>query len=168
MQTWCERLRACGLHADKMLPDVLALPLPGECSVAYWPDRWLIRTGKWQGMQLPCAWEDTELPVTPDLCIHAVAVCPRHGRADPAQGIRYGNWRTKPGAARATCCRGNLNPPQMAAVYSGKDRLCVDIGQLFVVGLRFVPSTEGRASRKADGRFISAFVAGAAANGFAR
>jgi general secretion pathway protein L len=57
MQGWVERLSACGIRADKMLPDVLALPLPGQCSALRWRDRWLIRTGNGQSLSLPDAWQ---------------------------------------------------------------------------------------------------------------
>ncbi|MGQ8706431.1 type II secretion system protein GspL [Serratia sp. TSA_198.1] len=110
MQTWCERLRACGLHADKMLPDVLALPLPGECSVAYWPDRRLIRTGKWQGMQLPCAWEDTELPVTPDLCIHAGGSVPSTWESGSCAEDPLWQLANEAGRSKSNLLQGKFKP----------------------------------------------------------
>ena len=45
MQGWVERLSACGIRAHKMLPDVLALPLPGQCSAAL--ARSLADPGEW-------------------------------------------------------------------------------------------------------------------------
>ncbi|MEE4409816.1 MULTISPECIES: type II secretion system protein GspL [unclassified Serratia (in: enterobacteria)] len=110
MQTWCERLRACGLQADKMLPDVLALPLPGECSAAYWPDRWLIRTGKWQGMQLPCAWVDSELPVTPDLCLHAGDTVPPAWESESSAGDPLWQLANEAGRSKINLLQGKFKP----------------------------------------------------------
>lgn len=70
MQEWVERLSASGIRADKMLPDVLALPLPGQCSALHWRNHWLIRTGNGQGMQLPDAWLGCASLPTPDWCLH--------------------------------------------------------------------------------------------------
>ncbi|WP_440483394.1 type II secretion system protein GspL, partial [Serratia marcescens] len=70
MQEWVERLSASGIRADKMLPDVLALPLPGQCSALHWRNHWLIRTGSGQGMQLPDAWLGCASLPTPDWCLH--------------------------------------------------------------------------------------------------
>lgn len=70
MQSWLERLSTCGIRVDKMIPDVLALPLPGQCSAVRWRSQWLIRTGAWQGMPLPEAWGDCLPPPAPDWCLH--------------------------------------------------------------------------------------------------
>ncbi|CAI0969924.1 type II secretion system protein GspL [Serratia entomophila] len=100
MAAWCELLNACGLRADKMLPDVLALPLPGRCSALQAGDRWLIRSGPWRGMALPHAWAATAPPVTPDLCLHADAdVLPGWENAsrveDPLWLLTDEAWRSK-------------------------------------------------------------------------
>ncbi|WP_148873568.1 type II secretion system protein GspL [Serratia marcescens] len=70
MQDWVDSLSACGIRADTLLPDVLALPLPNQCSALRWRGQWLIRTGSLQGMQLPDTWGDSAPWPTPDWCLH--------------------------------------------------------------------------------------------------
>ncbi|RJF54807.1 general secretion pathway protein GspL [Serratia inhibens] len=110
MQAWCERLNACGLHVDKMIPDVLTVPLPGQCSAALLPERWLIRTGKWQGMQLPGAWKDTELPVTPDLCIHAGVSVPSAWEGVSSAGDPLWQLANEAGRSKSNLLQGKFKP----------------------------------------------------------
>lgn len=100
MSAWCDQLNACGLRADKMLPDVLALPLPGQCSVLQTGNRWLIRSGQWRGMALPHAWGTTDLQVPPDLCLHADGHVPPEWQnatrvEDPIWQLADEAWRSK-------------------------------------------------------------------------
>ncbi len=110
MQGWVERLSACGIRADKMLPDVLALPLPGQCSALRWRDRWLIRTGNGQSMSLPDAWRDcTPLP-TPDWCLHCGGEIPADWEAvrideDPLWQLAQEAW-----SSPATLLQGRFKP----------------------------------------------------------
>lgn len=57
MQQWLAWLSAAGLTAERILPDVLALPLAttGWSAVAL-RDLWLFRTGAWSGMQVENSW----------------------------------------------------------------------------------------------------------------
>lgn len=100
MTAWCDLLNACGLRAEKMLPDVLALPLPGRCSALRAGDRWLIRSGQWRGMTLPHTWGATELPVPPDLCLYADGDAPPEWQnvarvEDPIWQLAEEAWRSK-------------------------------------------------------------------------
>jgi general secretion pathway protein L len=110
MQGWVERLSACGIRVDKMLPDVLALPLPGQCSALRWRDRWLIRTGNGQSMSLPDAWWDcTPLP-TPDWCLHCGGEIPADWEAvrideDPLWQLAQEAW-----SSPATLLQGRFKP----------------------------------------------------------
>jgi general secretion pathway protein L len=110
MQGWVERLSACGIRTDKMLPDVLALPLPGQCSALRWRDRWLIRTGSGQSMSLPDAWRDcTPLP-TPDWCLHGGGEIPAGWEAarideDPLWRLAEEAW-----SSPATLLQGRFKP----------------------------------------------------------
>lgn len=105
MQGWLERL-----SADKMLPDVLALPLPGQCSALRWRDRWLIRTGNGQSMSLPDAWRDCTLLPTPDWCLHYGGEIPAGWEAarideDPLWQLAQEAW-----SSPATLLQGRFKP----------------------------------------------------------
>ncbi|MEX0633405.1 type II secretion system protein GspL [Serratia ureilytica] len=73
-----------------MLPDVLALPLPGQCSALHWRNHWLIRTGNGQGMQLPDAWLGCASLPTPDWCLHRGG---RFRRAGKRRALTDPLWR---------------------------------------------------------------------------
>lgn len=109
MQTWVERLSACGVRVDKMLPDVLALPLPGQCSAVRWRGQWLIRTASWHGMPLPDAWE--ERAPLPDWCRHCGGPVPAAWEGalvdeDPLWRLAEEVWRSK-----FNLLQGRFTPP---------------------------------------------------------
>ncbi|MCP1104703.1 type II secretion system protein GspL [Serratia nevei] len=123
MQAWVDRLSACGIRADKMLPDVLALPLPGQCSALHWRNQWLIRTGNGQGMQLPDAWlGGTSLP-TPDWCRHCGGELPAGWEAatldeDPLWRLAEEAWNSTftllQGRFKPRVCRPRRLPDKAA------------------------------------------------------
>lgn len=57
MNFWLAQLKAAGLHCDKMLPDILALPVVEDAwSLLQIDNHWLLRQGDWQGMQGEQSW----------------------------------------------------------------------------------------------------------------
>ncbi len=76
MRIWLDGLHGCGIRVDSMIPDVLALPLPGKCSALRREGEWLFRTGRWQGMQLPDSWEGSVPLPEPDWCLHQGGAAP--------------------------------------------------------------------------------------------
>jgi general secretion pathway protein L len=54
---WQAPFNAAGIHLDKLVPDALLLPwAEGEITALPWGDRWLLRTGLWQGAQMEANW----------------------------------------------------------------------------------------------------------------
>lgn len=54
---WQAPFNAAGIQLDKLVPDVLLLPwAEGEITALPWGDRWLLRTGLWQGAQVESSW----------------------------------------------------------------------------------------------------------------
>lgn len=57
MQQWKAMLSAAGLHCDRMLPDILAVPENTEgWSTLTLGNDWLVRQNHWQGMQGEAEW----------------------------------------------------------------------------------------------------------------
>lgn len=109
MQGWVDSLNACGIRADALLPDVLALPLPNQCSALRWRGQWLLRTGGMQGMQLPDAWGTASRGRRRIGVCTAAERCRRAGKRRVSMRIRCGDWRKRPGIAHPRCCRGVSN-----------------------------------------------------------
>lgn len=110
MQGWIERLSACGIRADKMVPDVLALPLPGQCSALCWRDQWLIRTRSGQSLSLPNAWKDDAPLPTPDWYLHGGEAIPEGWEVtlvdkDPLWRLAEEAW-----SSTATLLQGRFKP----------------------------------------------------------
>lgn len=54
---WQAPFSTAGIPLAKVVPDVLLLPwAEGEISALPWGDRWLLRTGLWQGVQVEANW----------------------------------------------------------------------------------------------------------------
>ncbi|MFD1801646.1 type II secretion system protein GspL [Mixta tenebrionis] len=54
---WTAPFRAAGIRLSHITPDALLLPLnPAGASALYWQDRWLLRTGRWQGAGVDASW----------------------------------------------------------------------------------------------------------------
>lgn len=57
LASWQAPFNAAGIPLDKLVPDVLLLPwAEGEITALPWGDRWLLRTGLWQGTQVEASW----------------------------------------------------------------------------------------------------------------
>ena len=57
LANWQSPFIAAGIQLDKLVPDALLLPwAEGEISALPWGDRWLLRTGLWQGVQVEANW----------------------------------------------------------------------------------------------------------------
>lgn len=57
LANWQAPFNAAGIQLDKLVPDVLLLPWnEGEITALPWRERWLLRTGLWQGAQVEADW----------------------------------------------------------------------------------------------------------------
>lgn len=169
MQEWVERLSASGIRADKMLPDVLALPLPGQCSALHWRNHWLIRTGSGQGMQLPDAWLGCASLPTPDWCLHRGGEVPAGWEAarideDPLWRLAEEAWNST-----FTLLQGTFQTERtLAAPPARQDRLRAAVAQRFAAGGRFASPTDGPAEREPDCGALTAPAAGSGRVGVCR
>ncbi|WP_167606181.1 type II secretion system protein GspL [Cedecea colo] len=54
---WLAPFIAADIQLYKLIPDLLLLPwVEGEITALQWGDRWLLRTGRWQGAQVESSW----------------------------------------------------------------------------------------------------------------
>lgn len=57
LASWQAPFNAAGIPLDKLIPDALLLPwAEGEVTALPWGERWLLRTGLWDGAQVDASW----------------------------------------------------------------------------------------------------------------